>query len=554
MKYEASEAKADPRSEAYKNEIKRYLERHAKMKARRSATESHWQECMDYIVPRKGDVTSSSPEGSRRNDELFDTTAIMANQMLAAALHGMLTNPTTRFFDLIMGDPALDEDEEVKLWLQIVSDRMFIVMNGSNFQTEVHEIYIDEGAIGTACMFMGEHPEKIVHFNARAMKEIYVDENNLGLIDTVHREFSWKPKHIVQEFGLENLPEFVVKKYEEGCDDDWKIIHCVHPMDENDEYSKAGLHKFKSTYILMEQGLFLSRSGFRESPYAVPRWTKTSGEIYGRGPGMEMLPDIKMVNKMMETTISGAQLTIKPPLQVDDDGVLGRVRLTPGGVSVTRPGSTIKPIMLDSRIDFGVQMVEDTRKRIRAGFYTDKIQLNDGPQKTATEVSQIADEQWRFMGPVVGRQHFEFLKPVIERVFGIMSRKEGLLPPAPKKIQGKAFDVRYSSLAARAQRMSEGQDLNRAIAAVAPIVNAIPETMDNFNGDRAFNYVMGIHGIPQKVMSTDREKADIREGRAKAQQAAAKQAQEAHAAEMAGKTMPGAAQLMQASQQPKGQA
>lgn len=552
MKKYKGEAGIDTQSEAYKKEIKLYVERHEKLKGKRKTTENAWQDCLKYIVPRKADITVTGNPGEIREDEIFDTTACQANELLAAALHGMLTNPTTRFFELIMGDPSLDDDDEVKKYLQEVSERLFIIMNNSNFQTEIHEIYIDLGAIGTACMFIGEHDEKIVHFNARAMKEIYIDENNLGLIDTVYREFSWKPAQIVQEFGEDSLPEIVIKKYKEGCEDEWKIVHCVHPMGKEDRYSKGGLHTFKSVYLLPEQGVFLSRSGFREFPHAVPRWTKTSGEVYGRGPGVKMLADIKMVDKMMETTIQGAQLAIRPPLAVNDDSVIGRVRLTPGGVTVTRPGAEpIRPLIPEPRVDFGVQMIEDTRKRIRAGFYTDKIQLNEGPQKTATEVSQISDEQWRFMGPVVGRQHFELLKPVIERVFAIASRRKGLLPPVPQKLQGKPWDVRYSSLAARAQRMSEGNDLNRAIAAVAPIVNAKPEAMDNLNPDRAFLHVMGIHGIPQKIMNSDKEKKDIRDARAQAQAAAAKQAQEAHAADVASKTVPGAAQVMQAQQQGK---
>lgn len=534
-------------SDEEKAEAKKYSERHALMKADRANWENHWQQCMSYIVPRKDDITSSLNPGVKKNDDLFDTTAIMANQLLGAALHGMLTNPSMRFFELVMGDPALDGDESVRAWLQEVADRMFVVMNNSNFQTEIHEIYIDQGAIGTACLYMGEHPEKIVHFNARNIREIYVDENNLGLIDTVNREFSWKPKQIVQEFGEKKVPDFVIEKYRKGCDDPWKVLHSVHPNESDDPSTKH--FKFKSVYMLMEQEIFLSKSGFREFPYAVPRWTKTSGETYGRGPGMEMLPDIKMVNVMMETTIRGAQLTVAPPLMVPDDGVLGRVRLTPFGLTIMRPGAgEIKPLITDARIDFGQQVVEDVRKRIRSGFYVDQLQLKDGPQMTATEVNQRAEEMLRLMGPVLGRQNFELLRPLIERVFGIMNRL-GKLSPAPGIIQGKSFDVRYSSLAARAQRASDGQNLSRALNLAAPIIQAKPEVLDNINGDAAFQYIGDIYGVPQSIMNTDQQRKDIRDARAKAQQQIVQQQKQQHEADIASKVGPAAAQLQQASKQ-----
>lgn len=535
---------AGEQSDEVKRKVKMVIERHSRMKSERSNWETHWQECFNYIVPRKGDVVSTRTPGDKRGSELFDTTAIMSNTMLGGALHGMLTNPATRFFEFTMSDPDLNDQEDVRDWLQICADKVYLVINGSNFQTEIHEVYLDLGAIGTACIYVGEHKDNVVHFGARPMKEIFIDEDNLGKIDTVHRSFKWTAKQIVQEFGEDKVPPFVLKKYKEGCADSFEIIHCVCPCDEKPPF------KFCSSYILVDENLLLSESNFHEMPFAVPRWTKTSGEKYGRGPGMDMLPDIKMVNKMMETTLKGAQMAVHPPLMVSDDGVIGRVRLVPGGVTVVRPTTEvpIRPLVIDPRIDFGYQVIEDVRKRVRAGFYTDKIQLNDGPQKTATEVNQIVQESLRYMGPILGRQHFEFLRPVIERVFAIMDRK-GLIPPAPAAIAKKAFDVRYSSLVAKAQRMSEGENLTRAITVAAPIINADPKTLDNINGDAALKYVFDIYGIPHKLMRNQRELKDLRDGREKAQQELAKQQQDQNSADMVQKMAPGMAQLQQAGKE-----
>lgn len=523
--------------------IERILKRHDRMALERSNFENLWQECMDHIVPRKGDIQTTRTPGDKRGHELFDSTAIMANNNFAGGLHSMLTNPTTRFFDLVMGDPEFDDDNQVKGWLQDVADKMWLVFQNSNFQTEVHEVYLDLGAIGTACLYIAEHDETVVHFSARAMKEIFIEENNLGRVDIVHRSFSWKPRQIVQEFGIDKVPSFVKKEFEKGTDDPWKIIHAVEPKDMDDD----SMFSFKSVYVLQEQKIILSEGGFREFPYAVPRFTKTSGEIYGRGPGMDMLPDIKMVNKMMETTLKGAQKTVDPPMMVSDESVIGRVRLIPGGLTLVRPMSEapIRPLIVDARIDFGYQAVEDVRKRIRSGFYFDQLQLAQGPQMTATEVVQRTEESLRLMGPVLGRQYFEKLKVIVERVFGIMNRK-GMFGEAPPQIQGRNFDVRYSSLIARVQRMNEGQNLSRAIGVAAPLFQIFPEIKDNLNGDKALKYVLDIYGVPQKLLNNERNIKEIRDGRAQAQ---AKLAQEESAkaqADVASKMAGGAAQLQQA--------
>lgn len=537
-----------PQSEANKQKAKRYCQRFARMAADRMNWENTWQEVVNYTVPRKNDIINFKTPGQKRGHELFDTTAIMSNQLLSAALHSMLTNPALRFFDLRAANLALNEDEEVKLWLQAVADRMYQLLNASNFQTEIHEIYIDLGSIGTACLYIGEHKEKIIHFAARAMKEIFVDENNLGVIDVVHRQFSWKLRQIVQEFGEEVLPAELLKRYKEGDEESRTILHCVEPMEDAEYKARGSVFKYSSCYLLKDSEYILKEEpGFREFPFAVPRWTKASGEVLGRGPGMDMLPDTKMVNKMMETTLKGGQKTVDPPLMVQDDGVIGQVRLTPGGITVVRPmlEQPIRPLIVDARVDFGIQLLEDTRRRIRAGFFVDQLQLREGPQMTAQEVRQRAEESMRLMGPVLGRQHHELLRPMIDRVFAIGVRR-GQFPPAPRQLQGQQIDVFYSSLIARAQRMSEGENLTRAIAVGAPIFQSKPETLDLLNGDESIRYIFDIYGVPQKTMNDRGAIEEIRAARAEAQAKAAQEAADAHEAEVVNKTLPAVAQMEQA--------
>jgi hypothetical protein len=545
MKSPKQKSGPNSQTEEQRDEAKRVEKRWDTLDTASSSWKSHWQDCYENIVPRKEDVLSNRQPGDRRNSDLYDTTAILANEMLASALHGMLTNPETRFFEMSFGDPALDENEEVKKWCQESGDRMFRVLNNSNFQTEIYEVYIDLGAIGTAAMYMGEHKDNVIHFSARGMKEIRVDENSLGLIDVVYRMFKMRPRQIIKEFGKENVPDEVIMKAEKGSEDYLEIIHAVEPMSDTEIKQNPKKHKFKSTYELRSKKWILSVDGFREFPYAVPRWSKTTGEVYGRGPGMSMLPDIMMVNAMMLTTLKGAQKTVDPPLMVQDDGVIGQVRLTPGGLTIVRPGSEmIKPLITDARIDFGYKAVEDVRQRIRAGFYVDQFQLAQGPQKTAEEVKQEVEQKLRLMGPVLGRQHFELLKPVIERTFGIMSRK-GLIEPAPQAIRGKSFDVRYSSLIARAQRMSEGQNMMRAVQTLAPLFQVKPESLQLLDADAHVRYIYDVNGLKSSLLLPKREVEKLRKAQAQMQQQAMQQQQEQHQAEVAGKVAPAITALKQ---------
>ena len=537
--------------------VSHIIKRQQTLETERLQTQVEWQWIYEVIVPRKSDVITTKLPGSDRNQDVFDTTAILANGMLAAALHSMLTNMAVRFFDLLPENEHEKVDDATREWLQIVGNGMYGILNRSNFQTEIHEIYLDIGSIGTACLYVAEDPDTVVHFNARAMKEIFIDENNLGRVDTVHRKFKWKLRQIVQEFGLDKLPEELQRAHDKGDEQEYEIIHAVCAYTDADR--KKGVRgsnffKFRSTYVLKDRELKLSEGGYREFPFCVPRWTKTSGEKYGRGPGTDALPDILMVNEMKRTIIDGAQKAVNPPFAVTDDGIIGQLRLSPGGITVVRAfsDSPIKPLLAQNpQIEFGGKILEDVQNNIKSLFYVDQLQTPQNPNQTATEVLQRVEEQMRLMGPVLGRQEFELLKPLIEIIYPIMLRR-GLIPKPPESFQGKRFSVKYSSLIARTQRMSEATNIARALGVAGPLMQMDPSCAVVLDNDKAVKEIFKNYGVTQTIMRSDADIKKIKQAQAAAQQQAMKQQQQQHQADLVSKIAPGAAQLQQAQQNNQG--
>ena len=93
---------------------------------------------------------------------VFDGTAILAAELLAASLHGMLTNGSTSWFGLRFSDDELNGDDEAKEWLQSVEDVMYQAFNRSNFQEQIAELYLDLVTFGTAVMFVDKDDEQHV--------------------------------------------------------------------------------------------------------------------------------------------------------------------------------------------------------------------------------------------------------------------------------------------------------------------------------------------------------------------------------------------------------
>ena len=481
---------------------KSLLSRFDKLQSQRQNWETHWQDVADYMQPRKADVTKQRARGDKRMELIFDSSPIQAIELLAASLHGMLTNPSTPWFTLRFKDEDVDGEDEAKLWLQSATDAMYTAFNRSNFQQEIFELYHDLITFGTAAMFIEEDDADLIKFSTRHINEVFIAENDKGRIDTIYRRFKISARAAVQKFG-NKISSDIRSIVDKDPYKEIEIIHAVYPRkDFNPTKKDKSNMPFESVYIEFKTGNELSVSGFKEFPFVVPRYLKASNEIYGRSPAMTALPDVKMLNEMSKTTIKAAQKQVDPPLLVPDDGFLLPVRTVPGGLNFYRSGTRdrIEPLNIGANNPLGLNMEQQRRDAIRAVFYVNQLMMQDGPQMTATEVIQRNEEKMRLLGPVLGRLQSELLKPLIDRVFNILLRNNQL-PQAPEFLSGRDIEIEYVSPLAKAQKSSELQSIMRAIEILGSLANVAP-VFDYVNFDNLVKHLADIVGVPQKILKS----------------------------------------------------
>jgi hypothetical protein len=484
---------------------KSLISRFEKLEGQRQNWETHWQEVADYMQPRKADVTKQRARGDKRMEQVFDSSPIQAVELLAASLHGMLTNPSTPWFTLRFKDEEIDNEDEAKLWLESSTDAMYTAFNRSNFQQEIFELYHDLITFGTAAMFIEEDNDDIIKFSTRHINEVFIAENDKGRIDTIYRKFKISARAAIQKFG-ESVSADVQTKAKKDPYEEIEILHAVYPRaDFNPNKKDKANMPFESVYIEFKNGNELSVSGFREFPFVVPRYLKASNEIYGRSPAMTALPDVKMLNEMSKTTIKAAQKQVDPPLLVPDDGFLLPVRTVPGGLNFYRSGTRdrIEPLNIGANNPLGLNMEEQRRDSIRAVFYVNQLMMQQGPQMTATEVIQRNEEKMRLLGPVLGRLQSELLKPLIDRVFAILLRNN-MLPPAPEFLSGRDIEIEYVSPLAKAQKSTELQSIIRTVEILGSLANVAP-VFDYINFDNLVKHLADIVGVPQKILKSQSE-------------------------------------------------
>ena len=519
--------------------VEQILKRLERLESGKQTWEIHWQEILDYVMPRKAEVTVQYAKGSKRTEKLYDSSAIHANTLLAASLQGTLTSASLPWFHLRVRDESLNQSREVQVWLEDCRNRMYKAFNSSNFNTEVHEFYLDICSIGTSCIET-EEAENGFNFRTLHISEYFISENHQGKIDTLYRKFEYTARQAKQKWGDAVGPK-VQEAFENNPDKKFTFIHCVMPSEEYKSKKQSKL-PFISIHIGKEDKNVVQEGGYNEMPYLVTRWSKASGEEYGRSPAYNALPDIKTLNKAVELGLKAWAKAIDPPLLVEDDGVIGRVKTTPAGITVVRRDGAIKPLNTGARFDVSDMKETELRGAIKQAFYSDQLELQSGPQMTATEVQVRYELMQRLLGPTLGRFQTEFLNPLIERCFAIMQRNE-MFAPAPGSLDGIDIDIEYVGPLARSQRMEEATAVERLYEMAANLAQIAPEVMDNIDHDAAIRSRAELLGVPKDIMRDPAVIEEKRKAEMQQQQEAMAMQQAQQGADLAATVAPVAQQL-----------
>ena len=518
------------------------MKRFGSLKTYRSNWESHWQEIGDFVAPNKGNITKKRTHGDKNTERIFDGTAQFAAELMASSMHGMLTNSGTPWFSLRYTDDEFETDDTSKEWLEAATDTMYVEIGRSNFHEAINELYFDLVTFGTAVMFVDTDKEGTLRFSTRHISECYVSEDEFGRVDTVFREFKMPARAAVAQFGEENITQRLLKKSQDDPYEMVELLHVVMPRYDRDTVKIDAKNKpVASIYLDPGDKKIISESGFDEFPYMVPRFRKASYENgYGRSPAMTALADIKMLNEMSKAVIQAAQLQIHPPLLVPDDGFILPVRTVPGGLNFYRSGTRdrIEPLNIGANNPLGENQLEQRRTAIGAAFYVDQLVTGNRPGMTATEVIQKSTEKMRILAPLTGRLQSELLRPLIDRIFNLISKKKGFAP-APETMAGNEIDIEYVSPLAKAQRQGDIQASLELFQFLAPLMQVDPNVVDFLDVDGLAKHIIKTTGVPASVVRGEEEVAAIREQKQQMQAQMAADQRAAMLGKAAGEAAPG---------------
>lgn len=457
--------------------------------AERLTTLAHWQQVANYLYPDRADFIIERWPGQKRMMWIYNEVPLDALDDFAALLHAHLTSDTLPWFFWQTDDERVNAIDRVTAWLGMATSNMLNIFNSPrlNFATQSHEVYLDEGAFGTACMSEIEDGESDdIVFATHHLKECVFVENDKGRIDQVSRRWRWTAKKAFTKWGTK-AGEAVAKAYSDGKDGEkfW-FHHRVRPRRLRDDGRADPRNMaFESVYVGESDRCVIAESGFPEFPYLCPRWAKISNlEVDGRGIGMKMLPAIKMLNDLERQYILAGELANRPPLQLPDEGYTLPIKTEPGARvyyrAGMRPTDRAGPLLTGANPPAGEAMIQLIENRIRKAFLNDLLVTPVDPRDpasagkgvTATFTNRQTRENAQRLSGNLARANAEWTAPLLERTFNILWRRSvnrrfgrgSPFPPPPLELRGMRLHPEYKSAIALAQRATEMSAVDQVVA------------------------------------------------------------------------------------------
>jgi len=496
--------------------IKEIMGREAKAQSRKDEWRSIYEDCYEYALPQRNLYSGyyeGRVAGKSKMARVFDSTAVHATQRFANRLQAGLFPPYKMWCRL---EPGSAIPEESQLPAQEALDkfnvRMFETLRQTNFDLAMGEFLLDL-AVGTGVMMITPGDEVTpIRFTSIPQYLVAIEEGSYGNVDNVYRKLRIKAEAIQREFPdvaiTPDLQDAIDRKPEEELD----LFDAVIFDQESGRYHYHVIWPSKRQELVYRE--------MRSSPFIVARYMKVAGEVYGRGPLVTAISDIKTLNKTLELVLKNASLSIAGVYLAADDGVLNpqNIKIQPGAViSVARTGgpqgASLAPMPKSGDFNTSQIVIQDLRMNIKKIMMDDTLPPDNMSARSATEIAERTRELATNLGSAFGRLITETMVPIVSRILFVLDQ-QGLID-LPLKVNGVQVKVTPVSPLAQAQKLQEINDLVQYMQ----IANSMgPQGQVTVSVPKVLEFIAERLGIDQNVLNSPEEQQMIMQQMAQAQQ------------------------------------
>jgi hypothetical protein len=490
---------------AMKLTVEQILARHKVALNRKEDFRSLYEDAMEFALPQRnlyaGDY-ESRVGGRQKMSRVFDSTAINSTQRFANRLQSGIFPPQRKWCRL---DPGVEMPPErrtdAQRVLDLYSEKMFAVLKQSNFDIAMGEFLLDL-SVGTAVMLI-QPGDAVSPVNFIPVPQYLVsfEEGANGQVDNVYRKMRVKGESITLQWKDAKLPPELAKQIEDKPAEDVDLIEATIYDYKRGDYCYHVIHEKSKTELVYRRN--------KTSPWVVSRYMKVAGEIYGRGPVLTALPDIKTLNKTLELLLKNASLAITGVYTAADDGVLNpaTVRITPGAIiPVARnggpQGEALRPLPRAGDFNVSQIVINDLRMNIKRTLLDESLPPDNMSARSATEVVERMKELAQNLGSAFGRLINETMIPMVSKILEVMDQA-GIID-MPLRVNGLEVKVSPVSPLAMAQNMDE---INNIMQFMQIAQTLGPEGQMAIKAGAAVDYIADKLGVPAALRAGPEERA-----------------------------------------------
>ena len=481
--------------------LDKIIKRVSKARSNKQRWDSILRDCYDYASPERQTIDDFSA-GQQKRVRAYDSTAIEGLEQYASRLQQEIVPPWKTWANLIAGSEIPEESHlEANQYLEKQNDIIFDHIHHSNFSTQIHESFLDLG-ISTGAIIIEENvndPKSSLKFRSVSLSDIMIERTSMGNIGSVWRELKIPASDIMRVFPRATLNAEIERIIKEDGTKEITLIEGCFYHEEKKGYITTVYHE-ASLHVLVE-------SISKTSAWVVFRESVTSGESYGRGRVLRMLPDISTLNKMVEHTLTVSAVKSGGIWTAVDDGIINpyTLNIEPNTIIPVGSNSTenpsLRPLEAGGDFMFHETYVKELQDKVRKALLGDPFgEVNETPVRSATEMSMRNDEFNKTYASAYGRLQTELLEQMLTRIVDILVTVGKI---EPIEIDGKSITIKFTSPMAKQQARENITNVLQTIEMMA----ALPQeaVMRTIKVEDVPKFISEEMNIPSSLMRTDTE-------------------------------------------------
>ena len=477
-----------------------------------------WQETADLAFPRESNISTTNYRGAEQTRAVLDPTAVIDSKEMADGLLSAIIPAGEYFFKWnVSKDNIGGQSDEFDDYLARATDKHHRALFASNFMSQESEFMRSLVVFGTGNLY-SEWTIKAggLNFKDYDIALYIILLNSKGMIDTIMIKFPYTARQAVDEWG-DKAGQKIKEAYadEKKKEEVFQILHTVKPRENrNPRYYEDPMNMpWESTYIDVKNKYLIDEGGFPEFPYHPARWMVTTGEIFGRGVGTQILPQIRVTQQIKRDLIECGNKHNDPPKEVLDS-FEGEVKVFKGALNNVQEINTIVPIQgVQGNFPITKDIIEMEQEILHKAFYKNVFNpITDlkGDRRTVPEIRERTLEGLRRAGQPVGRIQTEHLEPMLRRTLMLLI-ENGEIPEPPLGLE--TVEIEYLGLMANALSSGQAAAFQKAVAITKELDEQFPTLKDNLNMDEGYRNMCRQLGMRAEDIKDIDDRDEIRKAR-----------------------------------------